>query len=213
MAGFLGNLRNVMIVSLLLAAVVMAGFGIHAPDGFDAIFLTAILRWAHVLSGVLWVGLLYYFNFVQMRVMPDIPADMKPAVSKFITPEALFWFRYSALFTVVFGLALAWLRGYIVQALSFGFATPAATGYVFGLDKTNAQFIFIGVGMWLALIMFMNVWHAIWPAQKIALDLREGFTPEQKAAAAKKAMVFSRINTLLSLPMLASMAMYQTIFG
>jgi len=212
MAGFLGNLRNVMIVSLLLAVVVMAGFGIHGA-GFNEFFLMAVLRWAHVLCGILWVGLLYYFNFVQIRVMPDIPAELKPAVSKHIAPEALFWFRYSALFTVVLGLVLAWLRGYIVQALSFGFVTPVASGYVFGFDKANAQFIFIGVGMWLGLIMFMNVWHAIWPAQKIALGLREGFTPERKAKAAKKAMIFSRINTLLSLPMLASMAMYQTIFG
>ena len=213
MAGFLGNFRNVMIVSLLMAVLVIVGFGMHSPGGFDAIFLTALLRWAHVFCGVLWVGLLYYFNFVQIRVMPDIPAELKPAVSKYIAPEALFWFRYAALFTVVFGLALAWVRGYIVQALSFGMVTTSGTGYVFGFDKANAQFIFIGFGMWLALIMFMNVWHAIWPAQKIALGLREGFTPEQKAAAAKKAMLFSRINTLLSLPMLASMAMYQTIFG
>ena len=213
MAGFLSNFRNVMIVSLALAVVVIIGFGMHSPGGFDAIFLTAVLRWAHVLSGVLWIGLLYYFNFVQIRVMPDIPADLKPAISQYIAPEALFWFRYAALFTVVLGLALAWLRGYIIQALSFGFAAPGAGGYVFGFDKENAQFIFIGFGMWLGLIMFMNVWHAIWPAQKIALGIREGFTPEQKAAAAKKAMVFSRINTLLSLPMLASMAMYQTIFG
>ncbi|CAM3152216.1 hypothetical protein [Asticcacaulis taihuensis] len=213
MAGFLSNLRNVMIVSLLLAIVVMVGFGIHSPGGFDVIFLTASLRWAHVLSGVLWIGLLYYFNFVQIRVMPDIPADLKPAVSKYIAPEALFWFRYAALFTVVFGLALAWLRGYIVQAMSFGFASLGPAGYALGFDKANAQFIFIGVGMWLGLIMFFNVWHMIWPAQKIALGIREGFTPEQKAAAAKKAMIFSRINTLLSLPMLASMAMYQTIFG
>ena len=213
MAGFLGNFRNVMIVSLLLAVVVIVGFGMHAPGRFDTIFLMAVLRWAHVLCGILWVGLLYYFNFVQIRVMPDIPADLKPAVSKYIAPEALFWFRYAALFTVVFGLALAWLRGYIAQALSFGFATPSAGSYVFGYDSANSGFIFIGVGMWLGLIMFFNVWHKIWPAQKIALGMRDGFTVEQKAAAAKKAMVFSRINTLLSLPMLASMAMYQTIFG
>ncbi len=212
MAGFLGNFRNVMLASLLLAALVIFGFGKHGA-GFNEVFLIAVIRWAHVLCGILWVGLLYYFNFVQIRVMPDIPADLKPAISKYIAPEALFWFRYAALFTVVFGLILAWLRGYIVEALSFGFVSLTAKGYVFGFDSANAQFIFIGVGMWLALIMFMNVWHAIWPAQKIALGIREGFTPEQKAAAAKKAMMFSRINTLLSLPMLASMAMYQTIFG
>jgi uncharacterized membrane protein len=213
MAGLLSNFRNTMIVGVVLALVMIFAFGSAAPGGFDLGFWQAVLRWCHVFFGILWIGLLYYFNFVQIRVMPDIPAEFKPAISKYIAPEALFWFRYAALFTVVFGLALAWLRGYIVQALSFGFVTPGVGGYVFGFDKANAQFIFIGVGMWLALIMFMNVWHAIWPAQKIALGLREGFTPEQKAAAAKKAMVFSRVNTLLSLPMLASMAMYQTIFG
>jgi len=213
MAGFLGNFRNVIIASLMLAVLVIVGFGIHGPGKFDTLFLIAVLRWAHVFCGVLWVGLLYYFNFVQIRVMPDIPADLKPAVSKYIAPEALFWFRWAALFTVVFGLILAWVRGYIVQALTFAQVSPSAGGYVVGFDSANAQFIFIGIGMWLALIMFFNVWHMIWPAQKIALGLREGFTPEQKAAAAKKAMMFSRINTLLSLPMLASMAMYQTIFG
>jgi uncharacterized membrane protein len=213
MAGFLGNFRNVMIASLVLAILVIVGFGMHSPGKFDTIFLTAVLRWAHVLCGVLWIGLLYYFNFVQIRVMPDIPADLKPAVSKYIAPEALFWFRYAALFTVILGLVLAWVRGYIVQALSLGFASLTGSGYVLGFNRDNASFVFIGVGMWLGLIMFFNVWHMIWPAQKIALGLRDGFTPEQKAAAAKKAMIFSRINTLLSLPMLASMAMYQTIFG
>ncbi|MGA9657612.1 MAG: hypothetical protein WBQ60_00725 [Asticcacaulis sp.] len=205
MAGFLGNFRNVMLLSLLMALIVAVGFGMHAPGGFDAIYAIAVLRWLHVVSAVLWIGLLYYFNFVQIRVMPDIPAELKPAITQYIAPEALFWFRYAALFTVVFGLLLAWMRGYIAEALSFGLAG--------GYTNADAQFAFIGMGMWLGLIMMLNVWHAIWPAQKIALGLREGFTPEQKAAAAKKAMMFSRINTLLSLPMLVSMTLYQTLFG
>lgn len=205
MSAILLNFRNTMILSAFLALIMIIGFGYHAPGGFDEIFWQAVLRWVHVLAGILWIGLLYYFNFVQIRKMPDIPAELKPAVSKFIAPEALFWFRWAAFFTVVFGLVLAWLRGYIAEVLSLGFVggfNPAG----------DAQFAFMGVGMWLGIIMMLNVWHFIWPAQKIALGIKEG-TPEQKAAAAKKAMIFSRLNTLLSLPMLVAMTMYQTIFG
>jgi len=207
MAGFLGNFRNVLIAGFLLAGLLILGFALHSP-GFDPlIFAIAVLRWVHVLCGILWVGLLYYFNFVQMRVMPDIPAELKPAVSKHIAPEALFWFRYAALLTVVFGLFLAWHRGntYSTETLSLGLAG--------GFTPGDAGFAFMGAGMWLGIIMMLNVWHFIWPAQKIALGIRDGFTPEQKAAAAKKAMMFSRINLMLSLPMLVSMTMYQTIFG
>ena len=200
MAGFRSNFRNVFIVGLILGVIVMASFGVHGPGGFDMIFAQAVLRWLHVFFGILWIGLLYYFNFVQIRVMPNIPADQKPAVTKHIAPEALFWFRYAALFTVLMGLLIAWQRGYLVQALSLGFVGD------------NRSFAFIGIGMWLGLIMFFNVWGFIWPAQKIALGIKDA-DADAKAAAAKKAMIFSRINTLLSLPMLASMAMYQTIFG
>jgi len=156
----------------------------------------------HVFFGILWIGLLYYFNFVQIRVMPLIPAELKPAVSKYIAPEALFWFRWAAVFTVLMGLILAYLRGYLVQALALGFTeTPVATGHAF-----------IGLGMWLGLIMAFNVWVFIWPAQKIALGLVEG-DADAKAAAGRKAMIFSRLNTFLSVPMLACMTMNQTIFG
>lgn len=205
MAGFFSNLRNVIVVSLVLAAIFMAGFGLHGPDGFGMIFATAVVRWAHVVCGIMWVGLLYYFNFVQIRVMPEVPAELKPGVTKYVAPEALFWFRWAAFFTVVFGLVLAWLRGYAAKVLSLGFAG--------GFDPhSDVQFAFMGAGMWLGIIMMINVWHFIWPAQKIALGLKDG-TPDQKAAAARKAMIFSRLNVLLSLPMLVAMTMYQTIFG
>ncbi|MDI7774607.1 hypothetical protein [Asticcacaulis sp. EMRT-3] len=212
MTGFFGNLRNVVIVSFILALLFAIGFGVHAPGGFDVIYAVAILRWAHVLCGVMWIGLLYYFNFVQSRVMPAMPAELKSAVNQYIAPEALFWFRYAALFTVLFGLILAWLRGYIVPALSLGFFSLTPSGTVFGFNAANAQFIFIGTGMWLGIIMMLNVWHFVWPAQKIVLGLKEA-TPEKKAAAAVRAMLFSRINVLLSLPMLIAMTMYQTLFG
>ena len=201
MAGFLSNFRNTFIAGLVLAALVLFGFGKHGPAGFDwAIYGQAVFRWLHVFFGILWIGLLYYFNFVQIRVMPNVPADLKPGITKHIAPEALFWFRYAALLTVVMGLIIAWQRGYLVEALSLGTVGG------------NFSFAFIGIGMWLGLIMFMNVWMFIWPAQRIALGIVEG-DADAKAAAGKKAMIFSRINTLLSLPMLASMAMYQTIFG
>jgi len=208
MASLLGNFRNTMIVSALLALVMIYSFGTASPGGLGSTeFWQAVARWAHVVFGILWIGLLYYFNFVQIRVMPAIPAELKPAVSKHIAPEALFWFRWAALFTVLAGLVLAFLRGhaYAIEVLSFGFAG----GYVSG---TDTQFTLMGIGVWLALIMFFNVWGVIWPNQKIALGMKEA-DADAKAKAAKTAMLFSRINTLLSLPMLTAMAMYQTLFG
>jgi uncharacterized membrane protein len=191
-----------MIVSVVLALIMIFGY-LNQAGGADAIFWQAVLRWAHTFSGILWIGLLYYFNFVQIRVMPDIPAELKPAVSKHIAPEALFWFRWSALATWVFGVALAGHRGYLVEAVTLGFSEG------FG---SNPGHTFIGVGMWLATIMFLNVWGVIWPNQKIALGMKEA-DAEAKAKAAKTAMLFSRINTLLSLPMLTAMTMNQTLFG
>lgn len=199
MAAMLSNLRNTMIVSFILAIVIIAGYFMH-HGGADAIFWQGVFRWLHVLFGIMWIGLLYYFNFVQIRKMPEIPAELKPAVSKYIAPEALFWFRWAALFTWVMGLMLAWNRGYLVPALLLGngFQVP--------------QFAFIGLGMWLATIMFLNVWVFIWPAQKIALGIVDG-DADAKAAAGRKAMIFSRLNTFLSVPMLVTMTMNQTIFG
>jgi uncharacterized membrane protein len=201
MAGLLSNLRNTLIVSFILAIILVVGYMMHA-GGADAIFWQGVFRWLHTLFGILWIGLLYYFNFVQIRKMPEIPAELKPAVSKYIAPEALFWFRYAALATWIMGVILAFNRGYLVEAITLGavegFAVP--------------QHTFIGVGMWLATIMFLNVWGFIWPNQKRAL----GIVPADdatKAKAARTAMLFSRINTLLSVPMLVTMTMNQTIFG
>jgi uncharacterized membrane protein len=201
MVGLLSNLRNTLIVSFILAVIIAVGYLMH-NGAADAVFWQGIFRWLHVFFGILWIGLLYYFNFVQIRKMPEIPAELKPAVSKYIAPEALFWFRWAALFTWVMGLILAWSRGYLLQAITLG----ATEGF------TVPGHSFIGLGMWLATIMFINVWHFIWPAQKIALGLVEA-DADAKAAAGRKAMIFSRINTLLSVPMLVTMTMNQTIFG
>ena len=150
-----------------------------------------LFRWFHVLAGILWVGLLYYFNFVQMPSMPKIPDDQKPAIAKVIAPAALFWFRWAAAATVLFGLITAHLNGYMVEALTFqrGVAT-------------------IGIGMWLALIMAFNVWFVIWPNQKRVLGLVEA-DAEAKKRSARQAMLFSRTNTVLSIPMLYCMVAQQ----
>jgi uncharacterized membrane protein len=201
----LSNLRNTLILSLILAILMIAAYGVHSPSGMDRTFWIAVVRWVHVFFGILWIGLLYYFNFVQIRKMPEIPAELKPAVSKYIAPEALFWFRWAALFTVLAGLTLAILRNYLGEVLTFGLWG--------GFDKAlDLPYTLLGTGIWLALIMFLNVWGVIWPNQKRALGIVV-VDDATKAKAAKTAMLASRINVLLSLPMLTAMTMHQTIFS
>jgi len=204
MAGLLANFRNTMIVSFILA-LVMVGAYAAGPQGTGAAYWQAVFRWLHVFFGILWIGLLYYFNFVQIRKMPEIPAELKPAVSKYIAPEALFWFRWAAVATVVMGLAIAGVRGYSAETLSLGLAG--------GFDPTlDKQYTLLGLGMWLGIIMMLNVWGIIWPNQKRALGIVEA-DADTKAKAARMAMLGSRTNLLLSIPMLASMTMSQTVFG
>jgi len=149
-------------------------------------------RWFHVLSGVMWIGLLWYFNFVQTPTMPKIPNELKPAVGKFILPEALFWFRWGAMSTIVTGLILAEMNGYLMNAIRLG------------IGDHNANLSAIGVGMWLGTIMWFNVWFIIWPNQKKNMGLVP-VTDDEKKAAARKAGLTSRVNTLLSIPMLYCM--------
>jgi uncharacterized membrane protein len=148
MAKFFGNLNAVLGAGLVLAVALMAVF--HA----DSLTLQVVLRWLHVFFGVLWIGLLYYFNFVQTPVMPTVPAELKPGVSKYIAPKALFYFRWGAAFTVLTGLLLAWSYGELREAMEL---QPSAR--------------LIGIGMWLALIMAFNVWFIIWPNQKKVLGI------------------------------------------
>jgi uncharacterized membrane protein len=202
MAAILSNFRNTMILSVVLGLIVVGAYFHHNGNAADATFWQAVLRLFHVFSGILWIGLLYYFNFVQIRVMPSIPAELKPAVGKYIAPEALFWFRWAALSTWVFGIILAWNRGYLLAAATLG----ATEGF------HVPQHTLIGFGMWLATIMFLNVWGIIWPNQKRALGIVEA-DADTKAKAARIAMLASRTNTLLSIPMLVTMTMSQTIFG
>ncbi len=190
MAKFFGNLNAVLAAGVVATfAVLFWSLSNQAPG--NALPIAAWMTFLHVISGVMWIGLLYYFNFVQIPTMPSIPAELKPAVSKYIAPKALFWFRYAALATVVTGLIVAYLNGYLHQAFTF--------------QEGNRL---IGLGMWLALIMAFNVWFVIWPNQKKALGLVEA-TPEVKATAALTAMIFSRTNTLLSIPMLFAMVAHR----
>ena len=189
MAKFFGNLHLVLLAGLVLAIAVMWHFAV-AAEGVLPINTSSVLTWLHVFFGILWIGLLYYLNFVQVPTMPKIPAELKGGVTGYIAPKVLFFFRYGALLTVLTGLALAFVKGYGHRAMSF--------------NGNNANENLIGLGMWLALIMAFNVWFIIWPAQQKILGLVEA-TPEAKAAAAPRALYASRTNVLLSLPMLYCM--------
>ena len=194
---FLGNLRNVVIAGFVLA-ILFVGLYVQI-EGFDPqTFELFLLRWLHIGSGVMWIGLLWYFNFVQIPTMPKVPDELKKGVTGYIAPAALFWFRWGAMSTIFFGIVLAFRSNYLFQAYSLG----AMEGFA------NPTTIFIGIGMWLGTIMWFNVWFVIWPNQQKALNIGGKFSDlpaDQKAAAAKTAMIFSRINTLLSVPMLFSM--------
>jgi uncharacterized membrane protein len=200
MASILSSLRNTVISGFVLA-IILGALYLNSGGYLDTNFYSFIFRWLHVLSGVMWIGLLYYFNFVQIPNMPNIPDEQKPAIGKVIAPAALWWFRWAAMATVITGLILGYLNGYIHDALSLG------AMYDFSVQKNIA----IGIGMWLGIIMAFNVWFVIWPNQKKALGIVEA-DAETKAASARTAMLFSRTNTLLSIPMLFSMVSAQNLY-
>ena len=166
---------------------------------FDANYLMFLVRWLHVISGVMWIGLLWYFNFVQTPTVPTIPEELRPAIPKHIMPVALFWFRWAAVSTVVFGLILAYQSNYLHSALAIG------------LTDGVAKHASIGFGMWMGLIMAFNVWFIIWPNQQKVIGLVEA-TDEEKPKAARSAALASRVNTMLSIPMLYAMVSAQNIY-
>jgi uncharacterized membrane protein len=190
MAAFFGSLGKTIIAGIVILITIIFIMGAGGKFGEHA-WWTFFMRWLHVLSGIMWIGILWYFNFVQTPSMPKIPDAEKPAISKVIAPTALFWFRWAALATVVTGLLLAWMLGYLGQALTL-----------------SKGFHAIGLGMWIALIMAFNVWFIIWPNQKKALGIVT-VSAEEKAAAARLAGMTSRINTMLSIPMLFCMVAQQ----
>ena len=200
MGEILKSLQKTIYLSIALTLILFLGlfFGNGGFD-FDTLFWSWLFRYLHVLSGIMWIGLLWYLNFVQIPSMPKLTDEQKPAITKIIAPAVLFWFRWAALATIVTGLIVAYLNGYVHQALMLGIGS--------GGGKNTA----IGIGMWLGLIMAFNVWFIIWPNQKKALGIVEA-TPEEKPIALKKAVMASRINTLLSLPMLLSMVTAQNLY-
>ena len=190
MAKILGNFHLALVIGIVL--LILAMFGLHGDQLGDGSYQwPQFLRYLHVIAGVLWIGLLYYFNFVQIPTMPKVPAELKPGITKYIAPSALFWFRWSALLTVILGLLIIELR------------VPGDAGRALGLAE---GYRVIGTGMWLGIIMFLNVWVIIWPNQKKALGIVT-VDDAAKAKAGSLAMMASRTNLILSLPMLYCMIM------
>ena len=200
MVSILQSLSKTIHFSILLAILLFLGLFFAGGNwAFDQLFWSWLFRYLHVLAGIMWIGLLWYLNFVQIPSMPKIPDEQKPAIGKVIAPTVLFWFRWAAFATIITGLIVATLNGYVHEAMTLGIGS--------GGGKNTA----IGIGMWLGLIMAYNVWFIIWPNQKKALGMIE-VSPEEKAKSAKIAMLTSRVNTLLSLPMLLSMVMAQNLY-
>lgn len=207
MANFLSNIRAVAWTTCLAGLAFLIIYGVVVREyGFaDQPYLSAFLRWTHVVAGIMWIGHLYYFNFTQIPNVQKIPEEHRgPAISKVIAPAALFWFRWGAVATLVTGVLLAANQGYLIQAYTLG----AAGGF------KVPQHIFIGIGMWLATIMFINVWFVIWPNQQRALNIDNAYpdlSKDDRAKHGRTAMLFSRTNTLLSVPMLVAMTGAQTL--
>jgi len=208
MSSILTSLRNTVITGFIIALLLMfisfilTSGSIEIGEGFKYNpFWAFVFRWLHVISGVMWIGLLWYFNFVQIPNMGNIPDEQKPAISKVIAPAALWWFRYGAMATIITGLILAYINGYIHEAMTLTLME----------DEIIPNYLFIGIGMWLGIIMWFNVWFIIWPNQKKALGIVDS-DPDVKAASARTAMLFSRTNTLLSIPMLFCMVVAQNIY-
>ena len=199
MGSILTSLNKTIIVSTLVTILFFVYF--FADGGtIDVYFWQFLFRYIHVLAGTMWIGLLWYFNFVQIPNMPKIPDDQKPAIGKVIAPAALWYFRWGAMFTLISGLILAHLNGYLASALQLGILS--------GSSRDTA----IGIGMWMAIIMFVNVWFVIWPNQKKALGIVDAYA-DTKVKSARTAMLFSRTNTLLSIPMLFAMVSAQNIWA
>ena len=199
MGAILQSLSKTVHLSIVIAVLLFVYLFFAGDLTINQLFWSWLFRYLHVISGIMWIGLLWYLNFVQIPSMPKLTDEQKPAITKVIAPAVLFWFRWAALATILTGLIVAYLNGYIHQALILGFGS--------GGGKNTA----IGIGMWLGLIMAFNVWFIIWPNQKKALGIVE-CAPEEKPNCLKKAVMASRINTLLSLPMLLSMVMAQNLY-
>ena len=200
MSKLLTSLSRTIHASLILAILLFIVL-FYQNDGFafDRLFWSWLCRFIHVIFAIMWIGLLWYFNFIQIPNMNKIPDEQKPAIGKVIAPAALFYFRWAAALTILSGLILAIINGYLYDVLTLSIKN--------GVPKHTA----IGIGMWLGIFMAFNVWFIIWPNQKKALGIVE-CEPELKSKSARTAMLFSRTNTLLSLPMLLSMVAAQNLY-
>jgi len=200
MGNLLSSLSRTVHVSLAITVLLFLGL-FYQNDGFsfDALFWSWFAQLVQVITGIMWIGLLWYFNFVQIPNMARIPDEQKPAINKVIAPAALFYFRWGAVLAILSGFAIMALNGYLYDAMTLSIGS--------GIPKHTA----IGIGMWLALIMTFNVWFIIWPNQKRALGIVE-CDPEYKARSAKRAMLFLRVNTLFSIPMLLTLVAAQNLY-
>jgi uncharacterized membrane protein len=188
----LKSIGGTVLCGFILAAIIAFATNLTGPDS------ARIVIWAHVLVGIMWIGLLYYFNFVQVQALAEATADEGGpgggGITKYVAPRALFWFRWAALFTWLTGATYLLEKGNLVSAFTLG--TAGSGDSVYGLT--------IGIGAWLGTIMLFNVWILIWPNQKKVLGLVEA-TADQIASAKSTALMASRTNTMLSIPMLMSM--------
>jgi uncharacterized membrane protein len=194
MGAVLTSLRNTAAVGFVLAILlgVLMRLVSSEGDGLDSAWWIPCFRWLHVMSGTMWIGLLWYFNFVQLPNMDKIPDHQRPAIGKVIAPAALWWYRWSAMATMATGLLLAWTNGYLWHALAMGLTD-------------DGRSMPTGIGMWLGIVMWINVWFGVWPNQDRALGIVDA-TPKERSASARAAMLFLRANALISIPMLFCMA-------
>jgi uncharacterized membrane protein len=187
----LTSIKGSIILGVIIAIAIALGIG---PVQFNELGLA---RWLHIIFGITWIGLLYYFNVVQTPALATAAADKGgpggAGVSKYVAPLALLWFRWSALAT--------WLAGFWYLSYARTFMSALTLGYL-GRDPYGLT---IGTGMWLGTIMLFNVWGLIWPNQKKILGIVTA-TDEEKAKARKVALMASRTNFVLSIPMLMCMA-------
>lgn len=189
----LNTIKGTVIGGFVLALVI----ALVAPDAISGVTANALIIWLHVIAGVIWIGLLYYFNFVQVPALAEAAADTGgpggAGISRYVAPRALLWFRWAALAT--------WITGFAFLA-----HTQNLGAFALGLigDGVNSYQLTIGIGAWLGTIMLFNVWGLIWPNQKKVLGMVEA-TADEIAKAKRTAFLASRTNTLLSIPMLMSM--------
>ena len=200
MGNLLSSLSRTVHVSLAITVLLFLGL-FYQNDGFsfDALFWSWFAKFVQVITGIMWIGLLWYFNFVQIPNMARIPDEQKPAINKVIAPAALFYFRWGAVLAILSGFAIMALNEYLYDAMTLSIGS--------GIPKHTT----IGIGMWLGLIMAFNVWFIIWPNQKRALGIVE-CDPEYKARSARRAMLFLRVNTLFSIPMLLTLVAAQNLY-